>query len=361
MRVLFIEQTAGHNPHRTYDKPTGGTLTSLTFVTEYLAKQGHEVYVQSKYDKEETVNGVNYILPESQIKAWDVVVFGRNALPKDFVLYNKQRGVKVVWWLHDIVDTRYLQDDAFKLVDHIVALSDYCKETYADFYSIDRSKFSVISNGVDSKVFYPGEYDGRDRNLFLLATAPIKGYAPIELTFTTLMRHNPDLDFRIYSNQALHGLKNTDAQTQYLEHMKQLGAHVYPPVSPDVLAHLMRKAWCLLMPNSYPEICSNLLLQARACGLPVVTTDVGANAEFVGPNLTTRKYKPHDMFSWTAEYAQHALDIYLQPDLHKKISQETPQGVPTWEGIGNAWNGLLERITGSVSNVDDVSAVPAGH
>lgn len=357
MRVLFVEQTGGHNPNKTYDKPTGGTLTSLTFVTEYLARQGHDVYVQSKHMVEETVNGVHYVLPESTIPKWDAIVFGRNVLPKDFVTYNKENNIKVVWWLHDIVDTRYLEDDAFKMVDHIVALSEYCKSTYSDFYEISKDKFTVISNGVDPKVFYPGDYDKRNPNLFLTASALTKGLIPLDLTYATLARHLPDIDLRIYSSQALHGLKNTPQQEAFLQAMKAKGAHVYPPVSPDVLATLMRQAWCLLMPNSYPEICSNLLLQARACGLPVVTTDIGANPEFAGPSLSTTKYKPHDLFSWTHEYAQLALDLALNKDLHKKISAETPKDVPTWEKIGGQWNGLLERIVGETKDVADVSAV----
>ncbi len=356
MRVLFIEQTSGHDPRKTYDKPTGGTLTSLTFVTEYLAAQGHDVYVQSVYPVEETVNGVHYIKPETTIKKWDVVVFGRNVLPKDFLSYNKENNIKIVWWLHDIVDTRYLMDDAFRMVDHVVALSEYCKKTYSDFYDISKDKFSVISNGVDPKVFYPGEYDKRNPNLFLTASALVKGLIPIELTYMTLLRHLPDLDFRLYSSQTLHGLRNTPQQDAFLRGMKERGAHVYPPVSPDVLAALMRQAWCLLMPNSYPEICSNLLLQARACGLPVVTTDIGANPEFAGPNPMT-KYKPHDLFSWTHEYAQLTLDLALDKERHKQISTETPNGVPTWEGIGDAWNELLTRLVGENQNVADVSAV----
>jgi len=124
-RILFVDGTEGHNPKELYEKPTGGTLTSLTKVPEYLASVGHEVYVSSTHKVEETVNGVHYVRPGSNIAKWDVTVFNRNLLPKDFVLYCKQQGTKVIWWLHDIVDVRYLPDDAFMYVDHVVALSNY--------------------------------------------------------------------------------------------------------------------------------------------------------------------------------------------------------------------------------------------
>ena len=120
-------------------KPTGGILNSLTLIPEYLAKKGHEVFVSSSYPTTETVNGVQYVAnPTELAEKWDVVtVFNRDVLPKPFVQHCKERGIKTVWWLHDIVQTTYLKDDAFRAVDKVVALSTYCKDTYSEFYQID--------------------------------------------------------------------------------------------------------------------------------------------------------------------------------------------------------------------------------
>ena len=144
MKVLFVDGTQNHNPKERTSRPTGGILNSLTVIPEYLASKGHEVYVKSTYNKTEDVNGVHYIEDNVVIPKWDVTVFNRDVLPKDFVLYCKEQGIKVIWWLHDIVQTSYLKDDTFKSVDAIVALSDYCKKTYSEFYSIDSNKFYEI-------------------------------------------------------------------------------------------------------------------------------------------------------------------------------------------------------------------------
>ena len=56
------------------------------------------------------------------------------------------KSAKKVWWLHDIVDYRYLEDDGFKSVDEIVALSGYSVSSYSDFYGIPSSRFTVIGN-----------------------------------------------------------------------------------------------------------------------------------------------------------------------------------------------------------------------
>jgi len=347
MRVLFCDSTTGHSPKENTSRPTGGILNSLTLIPEYLALRGHDVYVRSTYNQSEDINGVHYIKESQSIPKWDVTVFNRDVLPKDFVLYCKEQGTKVIWWIHDIVQIAYLKDDAFKFVDKVIALSDYCKQTYSEFYQIDPCKFSIIPNGVDTKLFYPGEYDKRDSNLYLTASSLIKGFIPLSATFDNLKRVNPDVDFRVYSSQRLHGLENSDNQKAFLQYMDSHGAHVYSPTSPEVLAYLMRKAWCLLMPNSYPEICSNLLLQARACGCPVVTSDIGSAPEFIKhgqTGLMTTQYKPHDQYSWIVEYVNLVMGL-SNKELHKTISDNAPIGILNWEDVGEAWNVELLELT----------------
>ena len=295
----------------------------------------------------ETINGVHYILSGSTIPKWDVTIFNRNVLPKDFILYNKQNGIKNVWWLHDIVDTQYLPDDAFTYVDRIVALSNYCKNTFSDFYEIPEDKFTVIPNGIDPEIYYPGDYSQRNPRLFITASSLIKGYMPIHVTFNNLKLHDPEIDFRIYSSQKLHGYNNSPAQQKFLDTMAEGGAHVYSPMGQKSLASVMRKAWCLLMPNSYPEICSNLLLQARACGLPVVSSQIGANPEFLTNDLNgliTSKWGPHDIHSWIVEFARKTCKLQQDKLLHQYLSKNAPDGVPTWRDIGEKWNELLQTL-----------------
>lgn len=344
MRLLFVDQTPNHNPHTIFSKPTGGCLTSLTKVSEYLAKQGHEVFVSSTYGQEEIINGVKYIKPNSALSALDVIVFNRNVLPKEMILHWKERGAKIFWWLHDIVDPRYLPDDAFTYVDKVIAQSEYCKKTFMNFYSIPEEKFVVISNGIEPSIFNPGKYEDRNPNIYITASALIKGFFPLDTCYMNLKRHNPDLDFRVYSSQKLHGFNNSPAQQKWLEEMDKAGAHVYSPMSPESLATVMKKAWVLLMPNSYPEMCSNLLLQARACGLPIVSSNIGANPEFLKHEETgmiTTKFHPHDLHAWSHEFTEQACKLYFDKDLHKKISENTIKEVPTWDSIGEKWNAVI--------------------
>lgn len=346
MRVLYEDGTPGHNPRELYLKPTGGTLTSLTKVPEYLAKRGHEVYVQSEYKKKDIVNEVHYVEPGSAIPKWDVVVFNRNYITREFLEYGKTFGAKSIWWIHDLVDERHFSDDAFRHVDRIVGMSQYSIDTYSDYYGIPKEKFELIPNGVDSGVFYSGSYEKRDPNLYIAASAPHRGFDSIEHIYFALKKKNPNLEFVVYSDQSLHGQENSEAQARVLRRLKEIGVRVKSPINQAELAEVMRKAWVLLMPYKIPETCCNLLLQARACGLPVVSSNIGANREWIEHNQTGLlvQWPPHDYFNWIKDCATQAIRLYEDRELHAKISEQGTHDVPTWQLIGYKWEKMLEGM-----------------
>ena len=348
MRLLFIDATPDFTPTRKDKRACGGILTSLTIIPQHLAGKGHEVTVKSSWDKEVTVNGVRYIPIHSktEIPKWDVTILNRNGVYNELVEYSHSIGAKVVWWLHDIVDFRYLRDAAYRRVDRIIALSQYCRTSFADFYDIKKEKFAIIPNGVDKSVFYPGEYNERKKQKLLMASALIKGFTPVYDTWRNVKRQFPEANLAIYGSQGLHGLRNSDTQQAFLKEIESEGASIQRPISQKILADKMREAWILLMPNSYPEICSNLLLQARACGLPVVSSNIGSAGEFL-VNYETgmlTKYAPHDLSLWIKNYAETVVKLCGEYDLHKHISEETQKDIKSWGDVGDEWHEELRTL-----------------
>ncbi len=344
MRVLFLDATGGFYPRRLEEKPTGGILTSLTLIPRYLASLGIDVHVASTYDRVEEYMGVKYVEKPIAENIYDVVVLNRNVIDKDIIQFF--RASRIVWWLHDIVDHRYLEDDGYRSVDDIVALSEYCKRSYSDFYGIPLNKFHVIPNGVDRKVFYPGKEarDGpRDGNLFVCASAPIKGAYPLEYTFMNLRRINPRAEIRMYSSQAIHGLENTEGMSKMLEAMRSVGITVLDPVPQAELADVMRKACAFLMPGHYPELCSNSLLQALACGTPVIGSPIASIPEFVKHrfNGLLTETGPADHYWWWKQFAVQCATIMTDKDLREKLSSNASWGPMSWDQIGNRWVQIL--------------------
>lgn len=346
LKILFADATSNFSPDRLSKKPTGGILGSLTIIPQYLASKGHDVTVSCDCKKYQVVKKVKY-LPldyKEKIPKWDIIVINRNGLSNELVGYSKSIGAKVVWWLHDIVDFRYLPDSSYKHVDKIIALSEYCKKTYSEFYDIQEEKFTVIPNGVDKKVFYPGQYKNRKKHRLVMASALIKGTMAIEQTWNNVKRAYPDAELYIYSSQNLHDKDNDSNQNLFLTGMESIGARVMQPVRQEILAEIMRTSWIFLMPNTYPEICSNLLLQAKACGLPIVSSNIGANPEFIEDGITgiiTEEY-PHDLWLWVKKYAEATVKLCGNDSLHKIISKNAPEGILDWNEVGERWEQCLK-------------------
>ena len=341
MKILFIDGTGGYYPKRLDEKPTGGILTSLTLIPRYLARNGFDVSVMSVYNKNETVQGVKHIAHPTDRTDFDVVVFNRNMMNRP--LAERFKNSRKIWWLHDVVDPTYLEDDGFNLMDEIVALSWYCRESYADFYDIGHKKFTLIQNGVDKKVFYPG--GKRRKNLFVTASAPIKGLYPLEYAFSNIKRWDKDAELRVYSSQGLHELENTPAHKAVLDRLAAAGARIMDPIPQKELADVFRSATALMMPNSYPEICSNILLQAQACGLPVISTNIGSASEFIkhGDTGMLTDRGPADLWWWHKDFTKQCAAIYFDAELRERISRLSPLDVPSWDEIGEQWEKMIVR------------------
>lgn len=302
--------------------------------------------MKSAFNSTLTIDRVHHFGLKDEVSKLDVVVFNRNVLNRDLVRQAMATGAQMVWWLHDVVDHRYLMDDAFKQIPHIVSLSNYCTKTYSEYYGIPKERFIVIPNGVDKKIFWPGDYKRRNKNLFVCAAAPIKGMKPLAFTFRNVRRHLPEAELRVYSSQGLHDLKDDAIVSHWMDELRNEKASILEPIPQDELADVFREAWALLMPNSYPEICSNLILQARACGLPIVTSPVGSIPEFVESEktgLVTQSY-PHDLYFWWADFAKLTMDLCTKPDLHKRISELAPISIKGWDEIGHFWHRYLLDI-----------------
>lgn len=341
MNVLFIDGTAGFTPNRLTTKPSGGIITSLTLIPRYLARNGVRVVVASEHTMEEEIDGVLYtpIIRQMDRDA-DVVVFNRNIFNRQMEsMFPKS---KKVWWLHDIVDHRYMEDDSYQKMDRIVALSKYCRDSYQDFFGMDPRKFVVIPNGADKEVFRPGAV--QDPHLYICASATVKGLYPMAFTWHNLLRHDSRAELRIYSSQKLHDREDGKAAKGQIEELQKGGAKILDPIPQAELAEVLGRARALLMPNHYPEICSNLILQAQACGTPVVTTNIGSAGEFIQHRktgmLTNRL--PHDMFWWWKDYAEQAAEIQASDTLYQKIHDNAPRAVKSWDDIGAEWLRLLK-------------------
>jgi len=148
----------------------------------------------------------------------------------------------------------------------------------------------VIPNGVDAEAFHPGDRDEararlglpRDRTIVVSVGAFIarKGHERVLAQLPALIARRPELLYVAVGNASGADARLT-ASRRLVERL-HIADHVRLVVARphEEIPHWLRAAdlFCLATER---EGWSNALTEALACGLPVVTTRVGGNAEIV--------------------------------------------------------------------------------
>ena len=156
---------------------------------------------------------------------------------------------------------------------------------------IDPAHVEVIGNGVDTARFHPVDRDSARQALGLPAAVPVlvsvgglcerKGFHRVLEQLPALRREFPALQYLIVGGPSAEGDWRGRLQEQIAA--LQLGecVHLLGVLPPDDLMGPLSAADVFVLATRN-EGWANVFLEAMACGLPVITTDVGGNAEVVG-------------------------------------------------------------------------------
>ncbi|WP_340626521.1 glycosyltransferase [Nitrosomonas eutropha] len=184
---------------------------------------------------------------------------------------------------------RFLMRKAMIRAVKIFSVSDSLKRV-AVTVGIQEGKILVVGNGVDLDKFCRVDRLEARRSLGIPEDIPIlvsvgglcerKGFHRVIECLPDLRKIYPDIRFLIAGGASAEGdwtgrLKQQVSESGLEEHVRFLGI-----VSPDRLKILLSAADLFVLATRN-EGWANVFLEAMACGLPVVTTNVGGNAEVV--------------------------------------------------------------------------------
>ncbi|NLX12118.1 MAG: glycosyltransferase family 4 protein [Phycisphaerales bacterium] len=188
---------------------------------------------------------------------------------------------------------RWLNRLAANRADAVVAVSEDAADMLHREWSIDREKVCVIPNGIDPVYYYPVEShqdkeqlrrelgldEGTVPVLCVANLLPIKGLDVLLAAWRKVCLADRSAILLIVGEGPLD--KSLCIQAEQLRcasRVRFLGRREDVPA-------LLRAAELFVLPSRY-EGSSNALLEAMACGLPVIATDVGGNREVLDPNRT---------------------------------------------------------------------------
>jgi glycosyltransferase involved in cell wall biosynthesis len=154
----------------------------------------------------------------------------------------------------------------------------------------DPARTLVVGNGVDISKFQPHSKDQARAKLGIAPHARVlisvgglverKGFHRVIPLLPELLKTYPDLVYLIVGGASAEGDNRAELEKMVAE--LGLGPHVrfLGPKPHDALAEVLSAADVFVLATR-AEGWANVFLEAMACGLPVVTTDVGGNREVV--------------------------------------------------------------------------------
>lgn len=169
--------------------------------------------------------------------------------------------------------------------DGVIAVSNNLKQRMVELGIIGQ-KIAVIGNGIDREVFYPRNREEARRKLgfaaedriilTVAALAPVKGIDRLVDAMALLPKTERIKLFVIGEGAERKALESRISKLGLRDIVFLIGAR--PQVElPD--RYSAADLFCLA---SHREGCPNVVLEAMACGLPVVATDVGGIRDMIG-------------------------------------------------------------------------------
>jgi glycosyltransferase involved in cell wall biosynthesis len=178
---------------------------------------------------------------------------------------------------------------ALRAASGVIAVSGSLQR-FAAALDVASDKLRVIRNGVDRSRFFPsGQAAARKRlglpenRTLLLSVGGLvegKGHHRIVEALPALVARQPDLLYVILGSGSLDGRYRRALEERIVR--RNLADHVrLVPSQPHAAVPLWLAAADLFCLATRSEGCCNAIMEALACGLPVVTTRVGGNPELV--------------------------------------------------------------------------------
>ena len=186
---------------------------------------------------------------------------------------------------------RWLDRRAARHTDAVVAVSGRLARYMTDNLGIPAAKIVTIHNGVDPSLFSPGPASADLRAALAIPAGatvigsvgrlePVKAYERL-LDAAALLRNRLPRPFIVVicGDGSERNALGAHADRLGISHLVRLPGWIHEPVQAYRLLDLF------VLP-SRSEGQSVSLMEAMSCGVPPIVTDVGANAEMLGPTLT---------------------------------------------------------------------------
>lgn len=233
----------------------------------------------------------------------------------------RRLGVSIIWHARIPHSDRFLDRFLSARCSRIIAVSQAVKRR---FNWLQEEKIRVIYNGVDTKRFAPGlPYDqimnkfNLKKNNVVIGTvgriSPEKGLEFLISATKDVVKVHPQAKILIVGEGNTQYLLALQAKVDELN----LSSHVIFAGFHNNIPEVLRSIDIFCLP-SLTEGFNRTLLEAMACGLPIVATEVGGNVEIIKDGLNGLLVPPRD----SAALSSAIVDLLNNKSKARRIGTE---------------------------------------
>ncbi len=248
-------------------------------------------------------------------------------------------GVPSLGYLRDIMKLSKKAIADINQIDRLIAVSNATRDWHVS-QGFDADKTTVVYNGIDSNRFAPAEHSKDTSNprseLNIPAGAPmllfvgqigirkavdvlLDSFLALSQRIATESSSTPPLHLVIVGKRHSQKQESVDYENRLLEQSQrsEFADRIHWVGLRSDIAELMRAATILVHP-ARQEPLGRVLLEAAACGLPIVTTSVGGSPEILdNPELADLLVPPND----PAKLTEVLFQLLTREDSHAALGQ----------------------------------------
>lgn len=179
--------------------------------------------------------------------------------------------------------------EVFRDADRVITVSDSLRRLALSL-GLPEARGQVVGNGVDADKFTPAPRQEARSRYRLPETARVlitvgglverKGFHRVIACLPELLKAHPELHYLVVGGPCPEGDMSQALRTQARALGVEERVHFLGPIAPADLKWPLSAADVFVL-STRNEGWANVILEAMACGLPVVASDVGGNAEVV--------------------------------------------------------------------------------
>ena len=228
---------------------------------------------------------------------------------------------------------------ALRQASKVFSVSSSLRQLAIDL-GIDSTKVRVVGNGVDAACFNAADKTMARASLGLPADAKVmitvgglverKGFHRVIACLPELLKTWPDLHYLAVGSAGPEGDYTQEIRALVDQLGVQSRVHFLGAMPPDEVCRALSAADVFVLATRN-EGWANVLLEAMACGLPVVATDVGGNAEVIN----------HPSLGRVVPFGDHAA---LREALAEVLANSWDRQAIRWYAEQNDWQQRVDVL-----------------